>query len=184
METEKTSPSNTLASREERFVQQILQRCQEDKGAAARLRRADNQATEYQSWDLLAAFGVDLENENQRLPFATVAAIIAKSKSENNGSQTLGGAIAACYEEGRASNQARTRLRRLLACHELPEVCRNLRPLFSLIDSKTTRPVDFTRVLKQLRRFSFEDARIKVKAQWAQEFYGHPAGEQTGGQEK
>jgi CRISPR system Cascade subunit CasB len=59
-----------------------------------------------------------------------------------------------------------------LACDDLPEVCRILRSLLSLIDSKAKQPLNFIRLLKQLRRFSFDDARIQVKAQWAQEFYG------------
>ena len=162
---------------EERFVCSVIQRCQVDKGLAARLRRADNLATEYQSWDLLASLGVDLEKDYQRLPFATVAASIAKAKTERNGALTLGRAIASCYEEGRDSSQAKTRLRRLLACDDLPELCRILRPLFSLIDSKAGRPLDFIRLLKQLRRFPFNNH--QVKAQWAQDFYSQPMNVQT-----
>jgi CRISPR system Cascade subunit CasB len=164
----------TKLDREDRFVKSVLQRCREDKGLAARLRRADNPATEYQSWELLASQGVDLEKTYQRLPFATIAAAIAKSKAEHNGELSLGRALAACYGEGRESNQARARLRRLLACEELPEVCRILRPLFSLIDSKAGQPLDFVRLLRQLMRFSFDDGRTQVKTQWAQEFYGQP----------
>ncbi|WP_198962717.1 type I-E CRISPR-associated protein Cse2/CasB [Mangrovitalea sediminis] len=160
---------------EERFVSSVIQRCQVDNGLAARLRRADNPATEYQSWELLASLGVDLEKDYQRLPFVTIAAAIAKSKSDRNGVLTLGRAVAACYEDGRESSQAKARLRRLLACNDLPEACRILRSLFSLIDSKVGQPLDFVRLLKQLRRFSFEDARNRIKAQWAQEFYGQPA---------
>jgi CRISPR system Cascade subunit CasB len=55
-----------------------------------------------------------------------------------------------------------------------------LRSLFSLIDSKANQPLDFVRLLKQLRRFSFDDARTQIKAQWAQEFYGQPAQSQVG----
>jgi len=156
-------------SREKRFVEIVAQRCHVDKGLAARLRRADNPATEYQSWDLLGALGIDLEKDHQRIPFATVAAAIAKSKTEHNGSLTLGRAIAACYVDGSESPQAKARLRRLLACHELEEVCRILRPLLSLIDDKVGQSLDFVRLLKQLRDFYFREQR--VKAQWAQEFY-------------
>jgi CRISPR system Cascade subunit CasB len=157
---------------EQRFVSGVIQQCQQDKGLAARLRRADNPATEYQSWELLASYGIDLEYEQQRLPFVTVAAAIAKAKTERNGVLSLGQGIAACYEDGRESTQAKARLRRLLACDDLPELCRILRPLFSLIDSKAAQPLDYLRLLKQLRRFSFNGQ--QVKAQWAQEFYNQP----------
>lgn len=167
--------TDTLAaqSRESRFVDFVIARCLVDKGLAARLRRADNRATEYQSWDLLGQMGIDLEREDQRLPFVTVAAAIAKSKAEQNGKLRLGKAIADCYEDGSKSDQAAMRLRRLLACDELSEVCRILRPLMSLIDSKVSQPMDFTRLLVQLRQFSHNAQRSK--AQWAQEFYGHTA---------
>jgi len=157
---------------EQRFVQTVLQRCSNDKGLAARLRRADNPATEYQSWELLGALGVDLEKDYQRLPFATVAAAMAKSKAEANGKLTLGMAIAACYDDGRESSQAKARLRRLLACDELAEACRILRPILTLIDSKVGKPLDFERLLKQLRNYHFNVQRVRT--QWAQEFYSQP----------
>lgn len=158
------------ASRDDSFVAGVIARCQQDKGLAARLRRADNPATEYQSWELLAAWGIDLERDAQRLPFATVAAAIARAKVGVNGSLTLGQAIAACYEDGNQSDQAKTRLRRLLACDEVAELCRLLRPVLTLVESRVGKPLDYVRLLRQLRRFPF--AEQAVKAQWAQEFYG------------
>lgn len=173
MQAQEQQPENAPASREERFVAGLLKLCAESKGMAARLRRADNPATEYQSWEVLAAYGVDLEQERERLPFVSVAAAIAKAKTEYNGSLGLGRAIAACYENGNASDQAKARLRRLLACDDLPELCRILRPVLSLIDSKLGQPLDYMRLLKQLRRFPFNAQ--QVRAQWAQEFYGQAA---------
>ena len=158
-------------SREERFVNGVIGRCQKDKGLSARLRRADNPATEYQSWELLASYGIDLENENERLPFATVAAQIAKAKAERNGGISIGRAIAASYPDGNQSDQAKARLRRLLACDDLPELCRILRPVLTLINSRVSQPMDYVRLLKQLRRFNYSSE--SVKAQWAQEFYAH-----------
>lgn len=162
-------PSGNKQSREQRFVGLVIERCQNDKGMAARLRRADNPATEYQSWELLGGLGVDLEKDYERLPFVTVAAAIAKSKAERNGSLTLGKAILACYESGRDSDQAKARLRRLLACTELAETCRVLRPVLALINSKVGQPLDYERLLRQLRFFG-----QRTKTQWAQEFYGQP----------
>jgi len=178
MRSQEQQPDKATPSREERFVAGVIKLCAENKGMAARLRRADNPATEYQSWELLAAYGIQLEQERERLPFVSLAAAIAKAKVEHNGSLKLGRAIAACYENGNASDQAKMRLRRLLACDDLAELCRILRPLLSLIDSKVSQPLDYIRLLKQLRRFPFNAQ--QVRAQWAQEFYGQLATEEEG----
>jgi CRISPR system Cascade subunit CasB len=189
METaEKEAPAN--AGREASFVAWLIARCQEDKGLAARLRRADNPATEYQSWEALAAWGVDLEREGQRLPFATVAAAIARAKPAANGRLTLGRAIADCYKDGKKdgnqSDQAKTRLRRLLACDELAELCRVLRPVLTLIESRVAQPLDYARLLKQLVDFGRASAGgndtwlQRIKAQWAQDFYGQKAEAEAG----
>lgn len=165
-------PQARTAGRLERFVHGVIRRCKDDKGLAARLRRADNPSTEYQSWELLALYGIDLENDLERLPFVTIAAAIAKAKAENNGTLSLGRAIAACYDDGSESKrkQGQARLRRLLACNDLAELCRVLRPLFSLIDSRVNQNLDYVRLLRQMWRFPADP--IRVKAQWAQEFYG------------
>ena len=178
METQ-PQPAAQTGRDEARFVARVIQRCGADKGLAARLRRADNPATEYQSWEFLADCGIPLDHEGERLPFATVAAYIAKAKVQANGKQGLGHAIAACFDDGSQSDQAKARLRRLLACDEPIELCRILRPLLTLIDSRSTRSLDYARLLKQLRGFGFatskDDAQQmqRIKAQWAQEFYGH-----------
>lgn len=167
--------------REAKFVAATIARCRDDKGLAARLRRADNPTTEYQSWEFLAAWNVDLERESQRLPYATVAAAITRAKPDANGSLTLGRAIARCYEDGNQSDQAKARLRRVLACDELAELCRVLRPVLTLVESRVTQPLDYARLLKQLGQFgaaagSGNDSWLQgIKAQWAQEFYATKA---------
>lgn len=180
MDTVETSPP-VKPSMENGFVASVIARCREDKGLAARLRRADNPATEYQSWEFLAAWNIDLEREDRRLPFATVAAAIARAKAEANGCLTLGHAIARCYEDGNQSDQAKNRLRRLLACDDLPELCRVLRPVLTLIESRVTQPLDYARLLRQLTAFgqAMRSDNVQwtqqIKAQWAQEFYGRKA---------
>lgn len=172
-EAQATPPPNKPKSSDEKFVDTVIAQCLKDKGLAARLRRADNPAMEYQSWELLGSLsylGIDLEVDYKRIPYVTVASAIAKAKAERNGTLSLGRAIAACYEDGRDSAQAKARLRRLLASSELAEVCRLLRPVLTLIDSKVGQPVDYIRLLRQLRFFGH-----RTKTQWAQEFYGQPA---------
>jgi CRISPR system Cascade subunit CasB len=156
-------------SRSESFVERTIDLCQKDKGLAARLKRADNPVTEYQCWEHLAAFNIDLEKDYQRLPYATIAAAIAKAKVENNGTIAIGRGIALCYEEGNNSDQAKAKLRRLLACESLEEVCRILRPLFSLLDSKVSLPLNYAQLLSDLLKFHFDNQRVKTR--WAQDFY-------------
>jgi len=157
------------SSRGKAFVQSMLLRCQTDNALAAALRRADNPATEYQSWEYLAAFNIDLEKPWQRLPFACIAAAVARAKLESNGSAGIGRALAACYEDGNESDQAKARLRRLLACDSVEECCRILRPMFSLIDSKAKVTLDYARLLDELLKFHWDSQQIK--ARWAQDFY-------------
>lgn len=152
-----------------RFVQYVVQRCNADKGLAARLRRADNPATEYQSWEVLARFGVDLDNDNARLRHAAIAAAIARSKTMVNGQLLLGAALARCFSDGSKSDQAQARLRRLLACDDTAEVCQILRPMLSLIASRVGQPLNFAVLLNQLRWFDGDPQR--TKATWAQSFY-------------
>ena len=159
----------TKTSRSQAFVEYIIDRIAKNKGVAAALKRADNPATEYQSWEYLAAFNIDLEKPWERLPFATVAAAIAKEKSAHNGSEGIGRAIAKCYDDGNQSDQAKAKLRRLLACDSVEEACRILRPLFSLIASRGNSSLNYARLLEQLLKFHWESERIK--SQWAQEFY-------------
>ncbi len=127
---------------------------------------------EYQSWEVLADFRIDIENENYRLPYASIAAAIARAKATRNGAKKIGQALARCYEDGNTSDQARAKLRRLLACESLPEACRVLRPLFALMDSRGSVDLDYASLLDDLLWFNNENNRLRIKARWAQSFYG------------
>jgi CRISPR system Cascade subunit CasB len=166
--------ADTPRSKSLAFVNYIISRCQADNGLRAALKRADNPATEYQSWEVLAGFQVNLEYDNQRLPYATIAAAIARTKADQNGKAKIGQAIARCYEDGNASDQAKAKLRRLLACDGVPEACRILRPLFSLIEAKGDTALDYASLLDDLLWFSHDDSQNRIKARWAQGFYGKP----------
>jgi len=163
--------------RPEKFVEFVIGLCQKDKGAAAALRSADNPATEHQSWEYLAGFNIDLEKPFERIPYAAIAAAIARAKIENNGASGIGKAVAFCYEEKNKSEQAKAKLRRLLACDSVDEVCRILRPLFSLIDSKAAVTLDYSRLLEQLIWFHRDSNSVKTK--WANDFYRHAAETET-----
>lgn len=163
--------TNVKENRGSAFVSFIIERIKKDKGIAAALRRADNPATEYQCWEQLAAFNVELDKAYIRLPYATVAAAIAKAKVDANGSVGIGRALASCYDDGSDSDQAKAKLRRILACDSVEEVCRILRPVFSLIESRGKQQLDFAQLLDGLLKFYWDDSRQQVKSRWAQDFY-------------
>ena len=151
------------------FVKFAIDCLKNDKGASAAFRRADNPSTEYQSWEYFARYDVTLKWSNQRLPFGLIAAAIIKGKIDQNGSLKIGEAIAQCYDEGSQSNQAKAKLRRLLACDSVEEVCLILRPLLRLIEAKCEGVLDYARLLDQI--LWFELSPQKTKVEWAQSFY-------------
>ena len=163
------------------FVNYIIKRCQGDKGIKAALKRADNPSTEYQSWEILAGFRIDLDDDGQRLPYVIIAAAISRTEVEVNGKVRIGKAIAQAYPEGNKSDQAKSKLRRLLACDSLTEVARILRPLLRLIESRSSSRLDYARLLDELLWFGNDASRIRIKARWAQDFYGGSREEEGNG---
>ena len=169
---EQTPKADAPRSKSLALVDYIINRCQADNGLRAGLKRADNPATEHQSWEVLAGFHINLEDEKQRLPYATIGAAIARAKAERNGNAKIGQAIARCYEDGNVSDQAKAKLRRLLACDSVAEACRILRPLLSLIEAKGNSALDYARLLDDLLWFGHDESQTRIKARWAQGFYG------------
>jgi len=151
------------------FVDFVIKRMQTDNGFAAAMRRADNPDTEYQSWEFLASFNIDLGKPWERLPYCTVGAAIAKAKPEHDGSLGLGLAIGRCYNDGNSDSQAKAKLRRMLACETVEEACLFLRPLLSLIASRGVQ-LSYGKLLNELCYFGPE-----IKSIWAQNFYGSKA---------
>ncbi len=163
--------------RNEAFVKYVICCLDNDKGAAAALRRADIPSMEHQSWEFLARFNVDLKNPNQRLPFGLIAASIVKGKVRQNGSLGIGEAIARCYENGNKSDQAKAKLRRVLACDTVIEICAILRPMLRLIEAKCLRTLNYARLLNDILYLETDPQQTKSK--WAQNFYRSNADEEA-----
>ena len=148
------------------FVRYVLGRLDQDPAFGAALRRADNPATEYQSWEYLAPW-CDLERESERRPFVVIAGAIARAKPVSDGKFGLGKSIAHCFEDGNQSDNAKTKLRRLLACDTVQESCAILRPLLSLMASRGVS-VNYGEILDDLLWFKAD----RTRAHWASGFYG------------
>ena len=157
-------------SRAKRFVAWALTRAQGDSGFAARLRRADNPDTEYAALGLLCGFGVRVENDAERLAFATVGAALCRQKRHSDGENSLGKALRRCMTAS-GDNDDSPRFRRLLACDSVEELCRVLRPLLSLVASRDGK-LCHASLLEDILRFAHDEGRHRVRLRWAQDFYG------------
>jgi CRISPR system Cascade subunit CasB len=154
-------------NRGQAFVKFVLSRIKNDSAYRAALTRADNPATESQSWEYLAHW-CDIDKDWERRPFATIAAAIGRAKPATDGMFGIGKAIALCYEDGNKADSAKSKLRRLLACDTVEEACATLRPLLSLIASHGVR-LCYGQLLNDLVYFG--DGEKKRQA-WAVDFYG------------
>ncbi|MCP4648592.1 MAG: type I-E CRISPR-associated protein Cse2/CasB [PVC group bacterium] len=159
-----------IASKQEKtkgqaFTEYAIMLFKKDTAFTAALRRADNPATENQAWEYLVNW-CDLKKPWERLPFAIVGAALAKAKPATDGIRSLGQAIADSFEGGCKADSAKAKLRRLLACDSIEELCVILRPLLSLVISRGVR-ISFARLLDDLRFFN-----EYTKARWASDFYG------------
>jgi CRISPR system Cascade subunit CasB len=160
-------------NREEQFVGYLFEKMKTDKGFRAPLRRADNEATEYQSWEILSRW-CDIEKPWERKAFALIAASLARNAPEKDGEVFLGEALDKAYTDasgnrGRDQAAAQARLRRVLACRDGEELGKILRSVLKLISSRGVL-INHSKLLNELLWFDRSGERIKVR--WAQQFYG------------
>ena len=73
------SESEQEWTKEEKYVRFVIDRIHKDNGFRAKLSRANNESTEYQSWEILAPW-CSLDKEWERLPYALAGAAIAKAR--------------------------------------------------------------------------------------------------------
>lgn len=153
----------------EDMINSVFNRLKTDSAFRAALKRADNPDTEYQCWEYLADYHVNLEYKERRLPYTTVFASIARSGRECDGKLELGSALCASYDYDRESHPARSKLRRIVACTSVEELCFVLRPILQFIAGKNIG-VSYSSLLQDLNWF--EKNPEKVLSKWAQQFYG------------
>ncbi len=163
-------------NRYQSFVTYALQRCQNDTGYAAKLRKADNPDTASQAWDLLLNYGIDITREHDLRAFALIGAALSRSKANADGPKNLGGALKACLgkDEKPEESSIALRLRRILACSSQEELCLVLRPLLNLIAAKSEskNPLCFAQLLKEIHWFGYDEEETqRIKLRWAQDFY-------------
>lgn len=153
---------NKMATKVENFVNYVTKAvASDDKQLLSALKKGDNPATAYYAWGYLNRF-VDITNDIITEPYALVAASIVKTKSKSNGHNSLGRCISKCGNEAR--------LRKLLSSDTTDDLCKQLRPILRLIESKSVS-IDYISLLYDLSKFQYDDEQIKAK--WAKDFYNH-----------
>lgn len=171
--TEQTPPS-----KEERFVEQIIQKCKENPAFRASMRKAGSINQEHECWPILLSFGIDINKSWERLPYVLVGSVIASEKVETNGKLAFMTALSGIYADQRkkgadkddqSASPAGARLRRLLSCSTTQECCMVLRPMMHLVLSRTETPVNLAELLRNL--LFFEKDTQRIKAVWATDFY-------------
>ena len=161
------------------FVDYVLERKSDSKGFAAKLKRADNENTEYQSWDILSRW-VDLENSLQRKAFCFIAASVARSEYSQDGSYSLGGALKQVFLQDGGEGEIEKssvalRMRRVLACRDTNELIEILGPVLRFVESKG---INYARksLLNEILWFNNDSSRERTRTHWAQDFYGFGEG--------
>ena len=146
----------------------------ENKAFRSKFAQADNSATEYRCWDILAKW-VDLEKHRTRRAFAVVGASLARARPSVNGTLGLGTALYSILRDSTTNDSNEIvnspRLRRVLACRDSQELISVLRATLKLIESKGLI-LDYARLLDEIVWFDAEQSRERTTARWAQEFYG------------
>jgi CRISPR system Cascade subunit CasB len=145
------------------------------KGFAAKLKKADNDSTEYQSWEILARW-VDLRFEKDRRSYGFIGASIARTKPESDGKLSLGEALYAVYKLRGNSTEpehspSAARLKRLLSCRDALELLGVLRSTMRLIETNGIA-ISYTKLLNAILWFDTDRGRERVRAKWAQDFFG------------
>lgn len=164
------------------FVQYVFNRKASDKGFRARLRAAVSPQKEPAAWEYLVAY-TNLNFEDTRKIYVLIGSSIALDSATNDGVNPLGFAIAKAWDLAKqvklsiqttkaelVDGPASARIRRLLACRTVEEACEVLRPLLAIIRNKAPGQLSYSKLMRQLRYFSKDPE--KIKAQWAQEYFG------------
>lgn len=153
-------------------IDDFIKRIKTDGAFRAAFKSADNADMEYKCWEYLALYGVDIESRKARRPYAAVLAAVARNKDiSSDGKQGLGDALLSALSASGFDSEspaARMRLRRILACADMEELCSVLRPVLNYISSKGA-DISYGRLLKEI--IWFEKDAESIKARWAGQFF-------------
>jgi len=169
-----------MDDRPAKFVAETIKRCRDDDRSGnnafrAAMRRADNPRTAAFAWPHLAEW-CDIGREDERLPFALVAAAIARESPDHDGNKDIGQLFKSCCADQDDVEREQRRFGRLVGCNNRIELCVVLRPVLRYLQSKIPEKIGYgeigyTRLLKDILYYG-----ERVKMRWAANFFGRPTG--------
>ena len=136
-----------------------------DKGAIARLKRADSPQQDSLAWDIILRLKIPGRHLHHCL---AVAAPMCRRGDPVDGKVSLGQALASCYDD---KEQGKMRLQRILRCTDSEELRQQLRPLLSFIDSRARHKLCYGRLLDEIIEFDWPHKQERFKLQWTQDFW-------------
>ena len=170
-----------LDSQASLFVNYIFQTKDQDSALRARLRNAFVPLRESQAWFDVANF-CDISNEKERKIYLLIGYAIAHDLANVNGVIPIGKAILESWKEKSVrdssvdiNNPGAKRLRKLLACSNVLDLCEKLRPIIRTIQSKGFETINYAELLTDLLIFEHNPNFVKTK--WAKNFFDSASGE-------
>ncbi len=170
-----TMQKMTKYTYEQIFVSNTIQIVQKDKKLAAEMRQALNKNREGLIWNYLVKWNVDITKDYEKIPHLITCYAIANQEPSKNGILSLGKALIKCYpEHSRSKNidhnhPAYSRLMKLINCENITDISYTIRPILNLITSRISEPLDYERLLWEMKNIHFKNRKIKEK--WVQDFY-------------
>lgn len=149
------------------FVAMVIRRSAEDPAFRSAMRRADNPATASLAWEHLVAW-CDIGKDWERLPFALIGAAIANELPSVDGETNLGGLLRKCCSSADDMEREKRRLRRVLSCDSIPELCVVLRTTLKYLQSNSSVKIGYAGLLSDILYFN-----ERVKLRWAESFFGN-----------
>lgn len=163
------------------FVESVYRRKEDDGVFRSRMRAARSSSRETAVWFDLAGY-IDITREDVRAIYVLIGSSIALENSEKNGTKTFSSLLSMAWRDNKnqkfldekkiAQHPAVMRLRRIVSCRDVQEVCQLLGPCLQLIRSRVPGELDYMTLMKDLLDFGFSSERAEaVKARWVMDFH-------------
>jgi CRISPR system Cascade subunit CasB len=164
------------SDRSESYVNFIIKAINDDKGKgfSAKLRKTDNEDTEYQGWEILSQW-LNLEWQAERRAFALIGSSLARIKPAEDGNISVGEGLRLVHLMSKVPTElekssSALRLRRILSCKNREELIDILKPVLRLLESKDL-VLHHARLLDEVLWFDLDESRERTRARWARDFF-------------